>query len=106
MIEMSVNNSGQTQAVPLGEEILVRLPENPTTGYQWQVSFSGSGEVASIGDSFEAGTASSAPGAAGHRILRFKATRPGAVKLALVERRAWEAAAIGAKTWEAQIIVS
>ncbi|NYT07938.1 MAG: protease inhibitor I42 family protein, partial [Methanomicrobiales archaeon] len=31
-------NNGETYDVPLDAEIRIRLPENPTTGYSWQMT--------------------------------------------------------------------
>jgi inhibitor of cysteine peptidase len=74
----------------LGEEVVVRLAENPTTGYRWQVGLSGNGQLEQLDDSFAA--AGSGIGAAGQRTLRFVARRTGTVQLHAVSRRAWESA--------------
>jgi len=36
-LEISEPDNGRHITISLGEEILIRLPGNPTTGYQWEV---------------------------------------------------------------------
>jgi inhibitor of cysteine peptidase len=92
MIELSAADSGSRHTVSVGDELLIRLAENPTTGYRWQFSQSGPGALRLVDDRTEpAGSPSPAPGAAAHRVVRFVADRSGDVELLAVERRSWEA---------------
>lgn len=80
------NNGGRVNASPQ-DVIVVRLPENPTTGYRWGVDSLGSLRL--VDDAFV--VASGAPGAGGKRVLRFAAVTPGTTALVLALRRMWEA---------------
>jgi len=92
-------DSGSARSLSGGEELRISLRENPTTGYRWQVTQSGTGELRLIEDRFDAGsTIPSAVGAAGTRVLRFVAQKPGEVQIELVNRRPWEATASPSKT--------
>ncbi len=83
---LSERDNGRTVEVSVGSLLTVRLQENPTTGYSWSVeAANGLGKVE---DSFEAGGA--AIGAAGVRVLQFRATRPGSHELRLKNWREWE----------------
>lgn len=93
IVEVTDAGSGQTFEVAIGDEFVLRLSENPTTGFRWQVSVSGDGELQPKGDRFEPDGASLLPGAAGHRVLTFVASRAGTVTMFLVLRRAWEPSA-------------
>jgi inhibitor of cysteine peptidase len=80
----SASEKGQTVAVRSGETLTLRLPENPTTGYRWEVESFGS--LKPVGDAYEGGGAS--PGSAGARSFQWVAA-PGVHQLALVLRREW-----------------
>jgi inhibitor of cysteine peptidase len=90
----------RTVEVPIGGVLDVRLQENPTTGYSWTVEAADGLER--VGDSFEAGGA--ALGAAGVRVFRFRAARPGSLELRLKHWREWEGEASVTDRFEALII--
>ena len=87
---VELSDSGAA-AVAQNDELVLRLPENPTTGYRWEVTQSGAGALRLIDDRFVAG-AGAAPGADGQRVIRFAAIASGAVQVAAIKRRAWEPA--------------
>lgn len=89
MSTVELTDSGLGQAVDLSMEdrLVLRLSENPTTGFRWQTSQSGAGELRLIDDHFESGGAPLLPGAAGHRVLTFSPSRAGSVTLSLVQQR-------------------
>ena len=70
----------------VGDVVVLRLAENPTTGYRWDV-------VAAQGLELEADDFVSAAGAGsgggGQRALRFKANAVGTSQLETVLRRSW-----------------
>jgi inhibitor of cysteine peptidase len=78
--------NGSTVAADVGDSLVVRLPENPTTGYRWQID-AATGLTLVADDSARA---SSAPGAGGERQLRFTAPAPGVFRVEASLRRAWE----------------
>jgi inhibitor of cysteine peptidase len=92
MIEISDSDSGSSHLLSRGEEVLVRLRENPTTGYRWQLTQAGAGRLGLVDDRFEAGSDASAPGTGGHRVVRFVAEQTGSVRLEAEERRQWDQA--------------
>jgi len=90
MAEMTLTeaNTGQQLGALPGDEIVIRLAENPTTGYRWQLA-NVDGPIEPAGDSFEL-----APnpqiGSGGVREFRFRAVGPGAAHLELKHLQAWE----------------
>ena len=80
-------DNGVTVRVAAGDVVVVRLPENPTTGYRWQTSVAPG--LALGGDEF-ATTSSSAPGAPGQRTLRLAARDVGVFHVHAALRRPWE----------------
>ena len=91
MTELHDGDAGSTTTVRAGEELVIRLAENPTTGYSWQFRQTGPGELSVVDDRFEAG-GTPRPGAAGTRVVRLVARRPGTVRIEALERRPWETA--------------
>lgn len=87
MSEIEVTENGTVASVKPGDEIVLRLPENATTGYQWLVdSIAGPIDVVSSLVSTTPGP----PGAAGERVVRLRAAAPGAAAARLALSRAWE----------------
>lgn len=86
-IVLTSAHRGASIQASVGDVIVVRLPENPTTGYRWK-SDPSSG-LALTGDDYT--IMSTAPGAGGERILRFDVRAPGAFSLRLILVREWEA---------------
>jgi inhibitor of cysteine peptidase len=97
-IEISDSETSASRTLMRDEEVVVRLSENPTTGYRWQLTQSGTGELGLVDDRFVGGAEGAAPGAAGVRLIRFIARRPGAVKVEAVLRRAWDPPGASAQT--------
>ena len=89
-IELSDLNAASTHLLAREDELLIRLAENPTTGYRWQVTQSGNGELELVDDRFVASAGDAIPGAGGHRVVRFVGRKPGNVQIEAVERRSWE----------------
>jgi inhibitor of cysteine peptidase len=92
---------GSELAVSVGETFELRLPENPTTGYRWQVAAESSAAIRVVGDSFQ--VQGDAVGAPGIRQWRFQTDRSGTHPLVLVEKRSWEKEAV--RKFEVTVVV-
>ncbi|MEX8519655.1 MAG: protease inhibitor I42 family protein [Leptothrix sp. (in: b-proteobacteria)] len=95
------------QPMAVGEDCVIRLPSNPSTGYRWEllpvdppiVQLQGAVE-------FEPHTASAGlVGMGGEEVFRLRAQSPGEVTLRWVYRRAWEASEPPADTRSLRVIV-
>jgi predicted secreted protein len=102
-IEISDADTPESHTLPGGDELRLRLAENPTTGFRWHVGLSGAGELNLVDDRYVAGGA--APGGGGHRLLRFIARRPGEVRVEAVLRRPWESGDAGLQRRVFEILV-
>jgi inhibitor of cysteine peptidase len=67
--------------------IELRLPENPTTGFRWQLMENAGAVCGVTSDEFEAPPG--APGAGGQHSWLIEATRPGDCVFELRYRRRW-----------------
>jgi inhibitor of cysteine peptidase len=95
--EIEISGPGAEQAaveVGVGDEVVIRLPENATTGYVWSVQSVDDGlelvEDAMVPASATAG--SPAPGAGGEHVVRLRATAPARADVVLHLGRSWEPA--------------
>lgn len=89
-LELDPVHAGSRQALTVGEQAVVRLPESATTGYRWQADYDGAA-LRLINDRSE--SAETPRGASGDRILTFEAVRAGPASLHLAKRRSWESEA-------------
>jgi inhibitor of cysteine peptidase len=88
-VELTRADADSEQSAIVGEEIIVRLEETPTTGYRWQPETEG---LELLEDRYD--PPSGAQGGTGYRILRYRATTAGSAEVQAVERRPWESSAV------------
>jgi inhibitor of cysteine peptidase len=87
MKRLTADDSEQAIDVTTGEEIVVTLEENPTTGYQWIVDEL-VGHLTTISSEFAA-PGSERAGAGGHRAIVLRATDSGPAELRVRYARRW-----------------
>ncbi len=92
-IEVTAVDDGRTIAASPGDEIVVALAENATTGYRWHVDRA-EAVLRLVSDGYRqaAVTSDAAPvfGRGGVREFRFEVTGPGAATLSLKHWKEWE----------------
>jgi inhibitor of cysteine peptidase len=79
---------GREVSLRVGESLVLSLPENPTTGFTWEIHETGSPACALRDTVFDPPTAG--VGRGGTRRWRFEAVQAATSTLALVYRRASE----------------
>jgi len=85
--EVHVSAQDGEVRVALGDDVVLRLPENATTGYRWHVeNLQGGLEVTA---SHYAPPGALLPGAGGMRELRLRPTEAGQGRLELALRQPW-----------------
>ncbi|WP_406224106.1 protease inhibitor I42 family protein [Streptomyces canus] len=90
MAEVWVTPQNSEIHVSPGDEVVVRLPQNATTGYLWSVQrVDGIAEV--IGNEYEV-SGQPLPGAGGQQVVRIRAAAAGEGLVRLVLKRPWESA--------------
>lgn len=87
-IQISATDHGKSIAAHLGDELVLSLPENPTTGYRWQLNPPGKSLVLES-DRFEL-QEKAMTGAAGIRQFSFCVSAAGQARLRLALIREWE----------------
>jgi inhibitor of cysteine peptidase len=78
--------SGETIVLRKGQDVVLTLPENPTTGYRWRIAADG---LDLADDQYAAGGKSSV-GGGGMRRLRLVAARTGDASVTASLQRSWE----------------
>jgi uncharacterized protein YjbI with pentapeptide repeats len=99
---------GRRIEIRVGDTVTIRLPENPTTGYQWQVAADSSaplGAIASLIHQGFAPAATSAAGAGGERTLVFEARAPGQASLRLLSKPSWRGDESAAQDFVLDLVV-
>jgi inhibitor of cysteine peptidase len=95
--------NGQTIDLAVGEEIEIRLPENPTTGFRWQRTTDDLAACKLVSDTFRA--SSGPPGHGGEHSWIFAAVRSGDCDIEFHLRRRWAGSAEPARTFKIHIRV-
>ncbi len=91
MVEIVItqDDQGKSFAVQQGNIILIRLAENPTTGYQWEGDAVDEQIIMLQGSDFSMGSETGI-GGGGTKTFSFKALSPGLAQVQLKLRREWE----------------
>ncbi len=103
--EMVGKVTGESRNVKVGEEFAIELVSNPTTGYEWKMT--GKPDAAILGlttDEFVA-PESSAAGAPGMHVFRFKALKAGDTNMVFEYARSWETEKPPAQTHNVSVAV-
>jgi inhibitor of cysteine peptidase len=90
----------------LGQELIVRLPGNPSTGYRWSLAAAPAGPLEAIGSPvFERAQTASQVGASGREVWKFKSRQKGQEALRFEYRRPWEKDVPAAQTASYEVTV-
>lgn len=88
-------------ALHQGQELVLMLPSNPTTGFRWEMRNAASNLLRSLGPEVYANPENSdLVGGAGQSTWRFRVIASGEAHLQLVYRRPWEAEAAPEQTFD------
>jgi inhibitor of cysteine peptidase len=88
LITLTERDDQHSVRVSPGDEIVLRLPETPSTGFRWRVDRV-EGTLEPAGDSFELGP-NPQFGSGGIREFRFRVTGTAPGRIELRHRREWE----------------
>ena len=86
-ISVGEESNGQSLELRVGDSIELELPENPTTGFRWQVVAAAEPVCEKASQAFEPARADM-PGAPGLLRCEFRVVKPGNARIELVSKRA------------------
>jgi inhibitor of cysteine peptidase len=99
------SDSGKTLTVSMGETFIVKLPENPSTGYSWNLTAGSGLEV--ISDQYVPDSASrQIVGSGGYHTWTILASSPGTSAVSGIYKRPWEPASASDERFTLNIIVT
>lgn len=91
-VTLTESDSGSTVQAEVGEDLVVQLEANPTTGYQWQLADGLDTDVVEkVSNSYAQGGEEGVAGAGGIDTWTFKAVGPGTTTITLDYLRTFEA---------------
>jgi predicted secreted protein len=98
-VELDQADHGRTIEIPIGEEFLLRLPENPDDGYAWQFTGTVDRLLVVVGSRLEEAAPTPPADATGPRasrdlVIRLRGRREGTAVLRLSLTRPWGGKAI------------
>ena len=89
VITLTQADQGKSITLQPGQTLVVKLPENPTTGFRWAIARNDEATLA-LRSSDYAPAANVGVGGGGQRTFTFAAQKPGSVILQLKLWREWE----------------
>lgn len=106
-VELTEANNGESIEVHPGDEIILHLPENPTTGYRWHIDRADG--MVEVTARLPVDSPPPDPGVVfgrgGVREFRWRAQAPGFGRLELKHWRQWEGEASVTKRFAAEVKV-
>jgi predicted secreted protein len=88
MTDIEIRTSGASISASQSDRVVVRLPENSTTGYQWSIAEIGEALEVESNEFFIRGQMM--PGAGGERVIIVRPRRSGRARLSLDLKRRWD----------------
>ena len=89
-----------------GQQLILRMPSNPTTGFRWLVRDSAANVLQSLGPEVYSNPEDAGlVGSAGVSTWRFEAIQAGEGRLHLTYERPWEVGVVPAQRFDCQIRV-
>lgn len=89
-----------------GQQLILSLPSNPTTGYRWTLREDAASVLKSLGpEVYSANNEAGLVGGDGHSTWRFQALRSGEAPLLLAYVQPWDAGAEPAQIFDCRVIV-
>ena len=103
MLTVDQKDNNTQVVLTVGQELELVLPENPTTGFRWQMRAPGEPVLQLLDDKFD--SPASGVGRGGTRRWRFKAGQRGSAAIDVVYLRGWEQDQSPAETFKLAVRV-
>lgn len=103
MLQFDERSNGNEIELQVGEEFVIILHENPTTGFRWHPISNGEPACILLSDSFD--PIGNTPGNGGSHSWRFQVAKEGSSKIEFAYRRSWEQDRPAAQTFALSVYV-
>jgi inhibitor of cysteine peptidase len=97
--------NGRAITLSRGDELVVSLTSNPSTGYTWRIARDDPARLKPLGAPSYERPSESILGGAGRQVFRFRAESSGTAALTLDYSRPWEKNVQAAKTYQLRLNV-
>jgi inhibitor of cysteine peptidase len=104
-LALTAADNGSQVEVAVGQQILVTLDGNPSTGYSWDVKDLETSLLEQVGEAKFESSAPSLVGSGGTQTLTFKALQAGTTTLTLVYHRPWETEVEPIDTFSVTVVI-
>lgn len=105
-VRLTLADNGREITLNVGQELVLELESNPTTGYSWEVADTTDEVLQLKGEPvFESSASGEVVGAGGVEIFRFAALQEGKAALWMIYHRSWEEGVDPLKTFSLQVVV-
>jgi inhibitor of cysteine peptidase len=88
------DDAGRTIEIGVGQQFVIALGSNPTTGYSWQESYDET-MLKLVEKTYEEEAEEDLVGAGGIEYFRFKALKEGGTTITLTYEQPWEGGGVG-----------
>jgi inhibitor of cysteine peptidase len=104
-LALTAADKGSQVEVTVGQQILITLDGNPSTGYSWEVKDLDTSLLEQVGEAEFESSAPSLLGSGGTLTLTFKALQTGTTMLTLVYHRPWETEVAPLDTFSVTVVI-
>jgi inhibitor of cysteine peptidase len=104
-LRLNQGDNGRSSTLAVGQELIVTLPSNPSTGYRWQVTAGDATVLAQAGEAQYASEGIPRPGSGGTETFRFRAVAAGSTMLRLSYAPSYDPSAAPAETFDLSVTV-
>lgn len=104
-VQLTETDNGKEIPLNVGEQLVITLPGNPSTGYSWEVTTIDTIILNQVGEPQFASDNTNLVGAGGVLTLTFEAKKAGSTTLELVYHRPWETGVEPLQTFTIQVTV-
>ncbi|MGD0752971.1 MAG: protease inhibitor I42 family protein [Anaerolineales bacterium] len=89
-VNLTASDNGQKITLFAGQELVIQLAGNPSTGYTWEAKDLDAGMFQQVGEAVFASSNPNLVGSGGSLTLTFRVLKTGPAALTLVYHRPWE----------------
>jgi inhibitor of cysteine peptidase len=104
-VNLTASDNGQKISLFAGQELVIQLPGNPSTGYTWEAKNLDAGMFQQVGEAVFAASNSNLVGSGGTLTLTFRVLKTGSAALTLVYHRSWETGVAPLQTFSITAVV-
>lgn len=104
-ITLTASDKGSQVSMKVGDQIVITLEGNPSTGYTWEAQSLDTTIFEQVGEATFVSSDPGLVGAGGSLTLTFKAVKAGTASLTLVYHRPWETGIAPMDTFSVSVTV-